>query len=73
MPTWVWYLIGAGVFILVFLYLRSSQQTPQTTVPSSNDLQTYAGATDILTQILQIQSTESSQLNNHPYINKVVK
>lgn len=72
MPTWIWYAIGAAVFIMIFLYLRSSQNTPTTVVPSTNDLQGYNGAVNILQQILQTQTTEASQLNNHPYINKVV-
>lgn len=72
MPSWGWYLIGVVGFILVFLYLRSKQNSPTTTVPSTNDLQGYNGAVDILQQILQTQNTEASQLNNHPYVNKVV-
>lgn len=72
MPTWIWYAIGVGIFIMVFLYLRSSQNIPTNTVPSTNDLQGYNGAVNILDQILQTQQTEISQLGNHPYVNKVV-
>lgn len=57
MPTWLWYVIGAGIFILIFLYFQSSQsQAGQTVVvPNTQDLANYNGSADILTNILAMQ------------------
>lgn len=71
-PTWVWYVAGALLFVGIYLYLRSSSTATtnpigQTiTVPSTGDLANYQGSADILTQLLQQQQTELQQLGQHP-------
>lgn len=68
MPTWGWYAIGAGVFVLVYLYFHSSQQ--QTANPigsvastvSPLDQYAYNSVTNVATDILSIQQTEKTQV-----------
>ena len=68
MPTWIWYAIGAGVFIVVFLYFQSSKNQSASpvggtvTVPNTADLANYNGSADILTNILAMQQPVISHL-----------
>jgi hypothetical protein len=68
MPTWVWYVAGAGIFVLVYLYLQSSQSgasnpVGQTaTVPSTGDLAAYGNITDSVTQILTLQQLQQTHM-----------
>lgn len=67
MPTWGWYLIGAGVFILVYLYIQSSSNRPAqlgatVVVPNTQDLANYNGSADVLGAVLAIQQQQVSHL-----------
>lgn len=58
-------MIGAGVFILVFLYIQSNNQPKvgQTVVvPNTQDLANYNGSADILTNVLAMQQPVISHL-----------
>ena len=60
MPTWGWYVIGAGIFVLVYLYIQHSNNQPAqlgatVVVPNTQDLVNYNGSADALAQILGAQ------------------
>lgn len=60
MPTWAWYLIGAVIFIAVYLYVQSAANKPAqlgatVVVPNTQDLANYNGSADALAQILGAQ------------------
>jgi hypothetical protein len=69
MPTWGWYVVGAGLFIIAFLYIssqgNSSNQTAIAEVPSRNDLWNYNSATNLISDILNQQQT-LQQLGEKP-------
>lgn len=58
MPTWAWYVIGAVIFVAIFLYIKSSggPTVGQTVVvPNTQDLANYNGSADILANVLGMQ------------------
>lgn len=72
-PSWVWYAVGAVIFIIAFLYIRASAATTQPTtgqasniisLPSPNDLGNYNGSADILAQMLATNHQLIADLSN---------
>jgi hypothetical protein len=67
-PSWIWYVGGAILFVLVYLYIKSSSSSTtnpigqNVTVPSAGDLANYNGSADILAQTLNMQAQEIQHL-----------
>ena len=69
LPTWIWYVGGAIIFVLVYLYLKgagaSSTANPigqNVTVPSAGDLANYNGDANILANLLTMQTQDIQHL-----------
>lgn len=69
MPTWGWYVIGAGIFIVVYLYLQSSSNKTQVAqIPSSDSLQGFNNVVNLTGQILNQQQSELGGAGGAPPI-----
>lgn len=58
MPVWGWYVIGAGIFIAIFLYLQANKNTPIAQTPSTDQLNAFNKDVSIIGQILNQQQSE---------------
>lgn len=66
-PSWMYYIAGVAIFVLVFLYINhSTVPKTKTTVANTvdtNNLNQYEGAANILTGLLTSQQDELNQLH----------